>query len=412
MQKPLFKQLGSKYEFYWQKEHVYAIVNRISEHRDGRITAEIHFKTDLQTLPPHIMHTQLNLLSPKSKSALASELENTLQLKGAWSTIIEQLSTMVLEAYRSGQPAKEIWPLKDPKAIPEPEFLVRPLLYKGKPNLFFGEGGTGKSYLALALAILTQDTACADPLGLEAAKATALYLDYETDEAEFTKRLTRLEKGFGTQPTPIFYRECSLPFIEDIDQIETLVAQNNIDFLIIDSLGVASASGNLNEAQTATAFYAALRRLKVTSLLITHTRKDTDTKKADPFGSVYYSNLARSIYQVVKQETVSSNQIGIALYHQKNNQGPLFYPPKGFTINFEEESCWLEPLDVETVPEFLERLNLKARIYALLKSQVKATPKDLAEQLNTPESSIRRTLSRYKNLFVKINKEWGLKARE
>ena len=75
MAKPIFNQIGARQEFYWEQEKIYALVNRIREHHDGRITAEVAFKVDKPNILPHILHTQVNLLSTRSKNELVKELE-------------------------------------------------------------------------------------------------------------------------------------------------------------------------------------------------------------------------------------------------------------------------------------------------------------------------------------------------
>jgi DNA-directed RNA polymerase specialized sigma24 family protein len=367
-------------------------------------------KVNRPDIPSHIIHTQLNLLSARSKKQLIDEAEDRYPLpQGRWTNIVEQLCEGSLENYRRGKPAREIWPAEGEEA-PEAPFLIKPLIYKDKPTIIFGEGSTGKSYLAVTLGILVQLPYPDNPLGLLPQRANVLYLDYESDEAEFRKRLTLLGNGLGVSPVPVLYRECELPLVDDIDHLEQVVAEHQIGFIIIDSLGVAAGNANLNDAPTATAFYSALRRLKVTSLIITHTSKE-ERSKATPFGSVYFTNLARSVFEVRRQQEEGSKEIAVALVHRKNNQGPLL-SPQGFRIVFQPDRTMVKRMDVESVPEFLEKLSLKARIIHLLKDEGKLSTSDIAQMLDISESAARVTLNRHRDTFVRVGKEWGLLARE
>ncbi len=407
MSKPVVRHVGTRQEFYWEREHIYALVNRLHEHSDGRITAEVAFKTDRSDIPTHILHTQLNLLSTRAKKDCVRELEDRYPLpEGQWTSMVEQLCLTALDNYRRGKPAKEVWPAAEDEEIPCAELLIRPLLYKDKPTIVFGEGSTGKSYLALTLGITAQLPYLDNPLSLLPQQANVLYLDYESDETEFRRRLTLLQRGFAIPPVPVLYRECELPLVDDIDHLEQIVAESRIGFVIVDSLGVASGNASLNDAATATAFYAALRKLKVTSLLITHTSKESE-RKPTPFGSVYFTNLARSVFEVKRQQEQGANEIAIALIHTKNNQGPLL-AHQGFRIIFESGRTVVKRIDIETVPEFLEKLSLKARIAHLLKEEGKLATKDMAELLQENQDIVRATLHKHKKLFVKIGKEWGL----
>jgi len=410
MSKPIVRQIGTRQEFYWEKEKIYALVNRIKEHSDGRVTAEIAFKVDKPDIPPHILHSQVSLLSTRSKKDVVKELEDTYPLpEGQWKSMVEQLCVIALDNHRKGKPAKEVWPALDSEEIPRSELLIEPLIYKNKPNMLFGEGSCGKSYLAITLAITAQLPFSNNPLWLSPKQANTLYLDWEADENEFKRRLSEVERGFSLPPAPILYRECELPLVEDIDHLEQMVAEHQIGFVIIDSLGIASGNANLNDAATATAFYSALRRLKVTSLIITHMSKEAETKRATPFGSVYFTNLARSVFEVRKHQEEEANEIAIDLVHRKNNQGPLL-PHQGFKIVFEPEKTLIKRLEVETVPEFLEKMSLKARIIALLKEGGKASVTGIAEELDKTDAQVRAALNKYKNIFVKVGDQWGLKA--
>jgi len=401
--KPAIQRHNGRIEFYWTEPHVYALVRRIKEHSSGAITAELEFKTDQEDMPSHILHTQLNLLAARSKKELSKELDEILPAD--WGTMVEQLSVNSIQLYRQGDPPKEIW---SDDVVPDPAFIVRPFLYEHKPNIIFGEGGTGKSYFALSLALLATLPFTNNPLNLPVIKARPLYLDYESDEDEISRRLSSLVKGFNLPQTPILYRNCKLPLSDEIEEMENIICENKVDLVIVDSLGVASANGNLNDASTATIFFSALRKLNVTSLIITHTSKESSNHSA--FGSVYFTNLARSIWEFRKQQEEGETTIDIGLFHRKNNQGRLF-PPAGFSLTFEDGKTTIKREDVRTVPEFLENLGLKAKIADLLK-EGKLSVEKIANDLGVGINQVRTRLyeMRRNGKVVRIDDEWGLKG--
>ena len=136
MSKPVVRHIGTRQEFYWEKEKIYALVNRIKEHSDGRITAEVAREVDQPDIPPHILHTQVSFLSTRSKKDLVKELEARYPLpEGQWTSMVEQLCLISLDNHRKGKPAKEVWPALDGEEIPRSELLVDPLLYKDKPTI-------------------------------------------------------------------------------------------------------------------------------------------------------------------------------------------------------------------------------------------------------------------------------------
>jgi hypothetical protein len=413
--KPVFKRIGSDIEFTWEDNNVYALVRYITKHKGNKITAEVEINLNPDRTKSNnqidLIQSEVNLLSIKSKNELIAELEKrTLNEKRSpdvlWQTLIDQVFKYSLKSFREGDPVKE---LQATGEIKPPIYLLEPFLYEAKPNLFFGEGGTSKSYLAMAFSLLIQNGLKQNSLSLPLKQVNTLYLDYECDADEMTRRLEYLTKGLDLPKNPFVYRECSMPFVEDFEAIEKIVTERNIKLIVIDSLGIALGNNNLNEAQPVTNFFSTLRRLKVTSLLITHISKGTQNgnHKPSPFGSVYFTNLARNVWEVRKGQEVGEDTIDIAFFHRKNNQGRLHYP-LGLRLQFKDDSISLDPISIDEVPEFIDTLSLKCRIKNILKETGKLTVKDIAERLNANSDSVRVKLNSNKDLFVKLDDTWGL----
>lgn len=83
----------------------------------------------------------------------------------------------------------------DGREVPERNWLVRGLIPSGTVTLLSGDGGTGKSLLALQLA-----TACATGkpwIGRTAASGEALFISAEDDEDELHRRLADITEAEG-----------------------------------------------------------------------------------------------------------------------------------------------------------------------------------------------------------------------
>ena len=339
-------QHGSTYHFTWNEEQVTIDVSHIKEQRDGKVSCQILVAAEEADTRP-LLRSGFSLTTLRTRQETAKELKKRHDREGInWEQIIESVCSQTLQALDEGGSVVEIWGGLSDKPIARPEYLVAPILPKGKPTLFFGEGKVGKSYLALALALMVRLPYLDNELELTPAKATPLILDYETDQEDMTHRLETLIKGFGLPPVSIPYRRCTMPFVDDIGNIQEIVNDKKVDFIIVDSLGVAASGGNLNDSQTATSFFQALRKLEgVTSLIITHTSKDFGggTGPKTPFGSVYFTNLARSVFEIKKQQEVGEDALDIALLHRSNNTGRLI-PPLGFRMVFDRDSVRLPGL--------------------------------------------------------------------
>jgi len=249
-------------------------------------------------------------------------------------------------------------------------------------------------------------------LGMKFSKATPLILDYEGEKNETRRRIKMIEKSLELPPVSILYRQSARPFVDEIDEIEKIVAENNVDFLIIDSLGIACATQSLNEIESANSFFSALRRLPVTSLLITHIAKDILTrqgKRSMPFGSIFFYNFARNIFELKVSREDNPTVAYTGLFHRKNNQGMLI-EPMAFEIGFSEGRLKIAPCKVEDIPEFNDEITLKKRMRNLL-LHGRMTVKEIAQNLRISASTCRTILNRHPEMFIKIGKEWGVMTR-
>ena len=407
---PKFTDRGGTFLFEWQEEMVACEVSRIREHRDGRIVCELTVTTNNPDYDPHLIQDNFNLSSSRSRKELAKELQNRYKEKVEWDSLLEQLSVLTLKKFRQGEPVQEIWGGLESNQRTEQDFLLEPVVYKDEPNMLFGEGKVGKSYLALLFAICVQLPFANNPFDLVTEKESmrVLYLDYETNQHDLEMRLHGLIVGLSLPPVSIMYRRCTMPFADDLEYIRSIVKEHNIGFLVIDSVGGASGNLDLKEAQAANSLFNALRHLKVTSLLIHHTSKNSEDGKArTPFGTVYFINQSRSIWEVRKQQEIGEDNLSIGMFHRYNNLGKLM-SPLGFKINFADGATCIERQDAKGVASFGNEIPLHLTIREIL-SEGPMRIKDIAEELGKSEDVVRVTLKRHPELFRKANgHEWGL----
>ena len=157
-----------------------------------------------------------------------------------------------------------------PKPEPEMTWTVHGLpILKAQPMILFGDGGAGKSTLALSIAgTLAQQG------------VPTLYCDWETDEAEHRHKLEDL---FGDTMPEVRYLRCASPLIHEVDRIRREVLVHGIGYLVIDSAGVA-CSGPPEAAESANEFFRALRQVHVGALVLAHVTK-SEGGEHKPFGS-------------------------------------------------------------------------------------------------------------------------------
>jgi len=404
MSVPKVSLVAGVYNFHWKEEYLNIRVEKLHQHKSGYVTGEVTITTSAPGYNPHLFQAQYNLSSLRARTDLVKLMSERYD-KADWNEVLEQLSVITLERLRAGEPIR-IAGLGN--EIHEPSYLLYPLLPKGLPTLFYGEGGVAKSYFALFLALSVQ-------LPYEEedwfpTQANALYLDYETDFEEVDYRSKRIKKGLAMpEDLSIRYRRCALPLADDLSEVQRAVADGDIGLVVIDSLG-AACGGDLNSAEVATRFFGALRQLPVTSLLISHVSKNRENKEKTPYGSVYFFNFARNVFELRRIQETEHDEINLGVFHRKNNLGKLHYP-LGFTIRFERDKTIFARQDIREIPEFLESLSNTVRIEALLKRGAMAI-EEIAEELDIKPGSARVALKRLKdkNRVVRVGEKWGLSA--
>jgi DNA-binding CsgD family transcriptional regulator len=393
MTQPIVEQKGAIYRFTWEEEGVAAVLRRIREH--GSYTrGEVTWLSVSPGEKGHLHQGLLSLNSSTAKAQLARLLTERHPEKD-WTAIIEQLTVQVLRRYRRGEPVVTIRTNGDtPEPIP---YAICPLLFEALPFVFFGEPGTMKSYLALLLAAIAANQATIPGLPFAPQRSfTPLYLDWESTLDDQRRRLARLEKGLGISiDGKVHYRFCTGPLASDIERIQELALDIEADLIVIDSLGPA-AGGDLNLPQAAGDFYAALRTLQATAIILAHVSKNADPRKRSIFGSQFFGALARGTAEVKAFHESGEEDVCIGVYHRKSNQSRL-QRPFGIRFTFDGDSgpVTVHSQDLRKVPELSESLSVAERITELLTGSSRTLrPKDITEMLDVSGNTVRQTLRR------------------
>ena len=344
-----------------------------------------------------ISTVRLNLLAPRSITTLANQLSNLYP--NDWHNILQTSVTQVAEATMC-PPEPEVLNLTDNTA---PTFLVDNFLLEQAPILWFAPGGSGKSFLALALAICIENGW--DFFG-DCQPANALYSDWETDIREMNRRASLLVGGltevYETSKEKIKlpgYMRMDLPLVNAIDGLIETCYNHNIKFTIIDSVAPAQ-SADLNSPADTTKFFTAVRKLNtagITTLMVTHVskgeKKDGNAKRT-PFGSVFFENFPRLTWELRSEYDEQSKSFLFGAFCRKSNVGKL--DPKGIRMAFLPGKVTMEYIDPEETEINDEKQTLAEMILALLEER-SMTVKEMADILQAIPGSVRTVLNRLKN---------------
>lgn len=353
---------------------------------------------------------RINLLSETAVTGLVRSLKDRHGSTVAWAEVIDDMCIMLGNAF------SELDVFIDAATIPPSagvKFLVDKLIVLNEENMLYGRREAGKTYLALALAAAVAHEQ--DALGDATTRPGAvIWLDYETNRDTFGFRLRRVCDQWGMTPSPdrIFYMRAAAPVAEMVEVLKAKIESAGIVLMVIDSMGRA-AGGDLRDQQTVQTFFAALRRLNVTSITLAHTKKDDDPDA--PFGSVYVVNEPHGmVWYGFKSSSSSLDEIIMGLVNKKSSD---FSRPEPHAVSMQftgnAGAVYVSHTALSRVPDFASRKDsLQERIAQLLRT-VNGGPKsaqDLADELQVTPDQVKYTCRNHPAIFSDISsrRNWDL----
>lgn len=401
------------------------ILTQLSVDQLSRARGELHGEVTITTTLPgtrsadgHLHQAHMNISGSDARGRLAKVLKERANTGDSvdWTGILEDFCRHVLGAERDGEAAIRVGTLLRPAKL---DYRLDPILASGKPILLFGRGGTGKSTLAAAFAVSVETGAMVID-GFIPRKANVLYLDWEADRDEVNDRVRGVAMGANLPAgtASILYRACYGPLYRQVEPIARIVAKEDIGLMVVDSVGLAAGIGSDggDASETALKLFGAFRAITTTRpgcsiLAIHHISKadaGADGKPSNPYGSIYYENLARATYEL----RASGDGHAVGLYNVKPPSYGARLPPMALSIDHDEDGT-IRYGRMDALPEELTRsLPLAERIYRLLGDD-RLDPGEIADALDEPPNKVRAVLSRHNNkLFGKVaSGKWEALAR-
>ncbi len=244
-------------------------------------------------------------------------------------------------------------------------YLLQDLVLAAYVTLLHGDGGVAKSLLALSLALAVAGDS-GNWNGRRVEGGPVLYLDFELDAEEQARRVYQLCKGAGLERPPerlLYMSALGYSTRAAMTAAHEECEEHGVKMVVIDSYGVA-LSGDAEAARDVIGFNTEMlepfRASGVAVLIIDHQSKmqaGQSYQSKGAFGSVFKSNLARSVIQVEATER-GEGTLTVRLRQKKHNFGPLA-DPFGVKLIFSEEAVSMEPVELQAV-ELAEETTLNA----------------------------------------------------
>ena len=305
----------------------------------GTLTAEVTVYAESKTNPDL---PNKRLLGPMVQNLLAGTWERNIaqaldkRLGGYdWSGRLTEIIPKTVEQHRGLQDVDHTHDWEQIEG--DNPFLLKPFIAANGVTVLFGPGGTGKSTLAVALAlsIITGDAVMGDEVNQI---GPVLWLDYEADVNEVFERELALRRGLGIgeTPYPLHYMRVGSKFVNSTSTIRHQLRETNAVLLIVDSIANARRGDAFGPEDTVNMF-AVMGSLGVPVLAIDHMSAEAAAKSdfTKPYGTVFTSNEARLTWGVVEAEmssTPEDKQLNLKMAKQNRFKGGQ---PRGLVLSYE-----------------------------------------------------------------------------
>jgi hypothetical protein len=383
-----FERNGDQFAVWSYDHRDFRIILDHFYEKHGHVMAELMFcRFDAS---PLFGPVRLDLMAPRSRLDLAKSLSSR-DGHLPWSLLLDHTIALVLREWRRVECAR----LLDPAPLPKSIYHLGPLIPKGVPTVFYGDGETGKSLLILALALSAATGESVVPGIVPVGRTPVLYLDWEADRAQHADRLHALMRGCGlAERGDLAYLSMTRPLDDAIAFLRTEVSRLKVRLVIVDSF--AYACGIEPEgADAAMRIFSGLRSLgELTTILIAHVPQILRDQEGPrrPYGSVFVRNSARLTWEVRQSQDRSPGLLKLGLFCTKNNLGPRL-GPFGYEISFQDSAIAFTACRVQEDPDLSSHLPLSTRILTLLANGPSSYP-DLAQATGTSVGSVKGTCAR------------------
>lgn len=307
---------------------------------------------------------------------------------------VKELVDLILATPEYVPAGENSLPITRLSLVPEPpplRHIVEDICPENYITILHGDGGQGKSYITLALAMSV--VTGRQFIGKQTVQGNALYLDFELDEAEQARRAYKVARGYGLERVPdglLYLRpghnNVPTSFGLLIPQLSEYIKSNGVVLVVIDSFG-AAAQGDPESARDVTQLFQSLAPLG-TALILDHQSKAPGIKTRDKsaFGSVYKFNLSRNVYQL---QLVASeeNTTKLALHHKKSNFGPL-RKTLGLECGF-GDAFTIKKIELDADFATAEALSIEDEVIMALNELGRATNEQIAEHASEILKTVR-----------------------
>lgn len=320
---------------------------------------------------------------------------------------IDRFCEAVWPTYVGGQTSQWVTPAKQ-----LPQFLLKPYVLPNAGTIIFGPPGTGKSYLALLMAISMN--AGLDKLWpIEAAHPT-LFINLERSPDSISNRIACCNTLLGLdEDWPLLVLNARGKSLMDLHEVvKSDIKKYGIEVIILDSISRAGAGG-MGKDDVANLITDALNNFGTAWIAIGHSPREDNSHV---FGSQMFDAAADIVVKTVGER--KDGPITMMMEVVKDND--IGYQPKEY-VTYEFNEYGLADFrqataDEAAIIQVKQGSNLE-QIMCYLKDNGASSAEQVAEATGIKPNTITQAFRRHDDIFVKVAESgkhtlYGLLARE
>lgn len=393
---------GSGYVATFAKAQVRLRVEQLRQGRDGlkaELTAELGPYQDGGWRGLTSGRLELNSISQRE----AWERRLGRRWQAPWGEILDRTCLSVTEAEKHlDRPWRRL--REAPELDADADTVLDPIVHDLLPTLWYGDGGSMKSLVALAAGVSLH---CGFSVvgGLQPRRRGGLlYADFEFDwrhHKDRMRRLLGLQRDDPEDAMPeVAYIDCNgSSLTSQVERIQRAVRECGAQFLIVDSISYA-AEGPLNDDDTARSYYRALAQIGLPSISTCHVSKNGDQRR--PFGSVHWLNLCRLAWQFQRMQLDGQREVVLKLTCQKASTDRT-HDPVWLSVQFGEHRgpIRITPFGQGADGARAELTDLWRQAQALLQREDRfMTYDEMALALGVPKDNLSARIRQHREAFV------------
>ena len=342
-----------------------------------------------------------NIMSLTGRTEVRRALDDMFGKEWGWTAKLNRACKMAHEAHFNRDDSVVL--IEAEKT--EEAYVLYPFVVTDGPAILFGQGGSGKTWLALYIAV------CASlglpMLGQQPLQVPILIVDYESTASAMRKRMELIMAGLGmtdSLPAVFYWPGRGIPLVDQVPALERKIRVEGIRLIIVDS-AVLAAGADPEKADTAARYFSGLSALAIPSLTIAHVTKANDMQY--PFGSVFYHNSARITWnaQLVHDEQADGT-MHIGLFNRKPHAEGRPHKNIGVRVRFGVGDVAFENEDPGV--EWEAERSAWERMRELL-DRGGQTAGEMADALALAQNTIKVNIQRHRQELVPVGGgRWGL----